>query len=171
MHQVVECVSTGQVDNIARQKDLRRAIPSGAWTRKFGIVDADTMEMSSPERLIAALEAAIEADGSVHRKRDVGHADLFLGSLSRTPQREREQALMNESVSALPTSRIEDDVATGASGSRQGGLPGSHTIGRSEAILRFHLSHIKSGRGCKDRGTEQPGIPDEAQMCAASLPE
>ena len=38
MHQVVECVSTGQVDNIARQKDLRRAIPSGARTRKFGML-------------------------------------------------------------------------------------------------------------------------------------
>ena len=171
MHQVVECVSTGQVDNIARQKDLRRAIPSGAWTRKFGIVYADTMEMSSPERLIPAFEAAIEADSSVRRKRDVGHADLFLGSLSRTPQREREQALMNESVSALLASGIEDDVATGASGSGQAGLLGFHSIGRPEAILRFHLSPSESGPWRSNPTLRQPGMPGEARLCAASLAE
>ncbi len=101
MHQIVEGISARQVDDIARQNDPRRLFPCGTGTRQFGIVSGHAVEMGPAKGLIAAFEAAKERGSPIRGIRDVGHADLSLGSLSRPPEREREQALMDESISAF----------------------------------------------------------------------
>jgi hypothetical protein len=101
VHQIVEGISARQVDDIARQNDPRRLLPCRAGTRQFGVVSGDAVKMGPAKGLIAAFEAAKERGCPVRGECDVRHADLSLGSLSRPPEREREQALMDESVSAF----------------------------------------------------------------------
>ena len=101
MHQVVERITARQVDDIARQNDSRGLFPCRAGTRQLGIVSGDAVEMGPAKGLIAAFEAAKERSCPVRGVGDVSHADLLLGSLARPAEREREQALMDEGVSAF----------------------------------------------------------------------
>ena len=80
--------------------------------------------MRRPEGLVAAFEAAKESDGALGGERYVGHAYLLLGALAGTAQGEGEQTLVDQRVAPFLSSRVEDDVTTGASGSRHAGLLG-----------------------------------------------
>ena len=80
--------------------------------------------MRPPEGLVAAFEAAKESDGALGGESHVGHADLLLDSLAGTAQGKGEQALVDQRITAFLSSGVEDDVTTGASGSRHAGLLG-----------------------------------------------